>query len=121
MPSYMTYGAKWNPDAKEYHVLMPRPDAVQDACLRQRIESLAAAAGRTLGCRGYFRVDLREHCGEVYVMDVNPNPDINTDSGFMRQAYARGMRYDEMLDKIIKTAIKIFGNRYAEAKNQTLS
>ncbi|MCX8044061.1 MAG: D-alanine--D-alanine ligase [Desulfobacterota bacterium] len=106
MPPFMTYTAKWHPETPEYRSLVPDPDPAIDHELRQQIAAIAEQAGRALGCRGYFRVDIREDQGTLYVIDVNPNPDINEDSGFMRQAYARGRAYDEVLDKIVETAIQ---------------
>jgi D-alanine-D-alanine ligase len=48
---------------------------------------------------------MREKDGELFVLDVNPNPDINRDSGFMRQAYAKGYTYEDVIEKILKSAI----------------
>lgn len=105
LPPFMTYRAKWEPGTREFTAFVPDPCAQLDEKVRQHVSQLAIEAGRLLGCRGYFRVDMREHQGSLYIIDVNPNPDINRDSGFMRQAYARGHAYGEILDKIIKIAI----------------
>lgn len=105
LPHFMTYRAKWEPGTREFTAFIPDPCRQLDEKVRQNISELAIEAGRLLGCRGYFRVDMREHQGSLYIIDVNPNPDINRDSGFMRQAYTRGHAYGEILDKIIKVAI----------------
>jgi D-alanine-D-alanine ligase len=105
MLPFLTYSAKWQTETPEYRALTPSPESPVAPELRDKIVAVAVRAGQALGCRGYFRVDMREHNGGLFVIDVNPNPDINTDSGFMRQAYHRGHAYNDVLDKIIKTAI----------------
>lgn len=102
---FLTYSAKWQTETREFRALIPSPANPVPPELRDRIVDVAVRTGQALGCSGYFRVDMREHNGRLFVIDVNPNPDINTDSGFMRQAYHKGYTYDDVLDKIIKAAI----------------
>ena len=90
LPPFMTYRAKWEPHSREFSAFVPDPCFPLDEKMRQNISKLAIQAGGLLGCRGYFRIDMREDRESLYIIDVNPNPDINQDSGFMRQAYARG-------------------------------
>jgi len=40
-----------------------------------------------------------------YVIEVNPNPDISPDTGFVRSAAAAGITYDELLYKISTLAL----------------
>ena len=58
-----------------------------------------------MGCRGYFRVDLRERKGRLFILEVNPNPDINTDSGFARQSARRGFAFAGMVARLVDTAM----------------
>ncbi|MCM8812385.1 MAG: ATP-grasp domain-containing protein [Candidatus Omnitrophica bacterium] len=102
---FFTYAAKWDTASVEYRKLTPSPQADIPTAARQRIGRFAAAAAQALGCRGYCRVDLRARGGELAVIDVNPNPDINDDSGFMRQAAARGWLFTEVIQKIIEQAV----------------
>ncbi len=71
----------------------------------RRVLEAAAAAGTALGCRSYFRVDLRERDGVPFVLDVNPNPGINTDSGFARQAAAAGLAYPALITAILEDTL----------------
>lgn len=102
---FLSYNAKWKAETEEYKVLTPSPDEAIDEQLKRKIITTAREAGKALGCRNYFRVDMREKDGELFVLDVNPNPDINRDSGFMRQAYAKGYTYEDVIEKILKSAI----------------
>lgn len=105
MAPFMTYAAKWDDESPEFKALLPSLERAIDEALKTAITGCAVKAGRALGCRGYFRVDMREKGGRVFVIDVNPNPDINVDSGLIRQAYHKGYSYAEVLEKIIQAAI----------------
>jgi D-alanine-D-alanine ligase len=48
---------------------------VQDRALAARLEAACAAVFRQMGGAGYARCDVREDArGELFVIDVNPNP-----------------------------------------------
>ncbi|MBF0252789.1 MAG: ATP-grasp domain-containing protein [Candidatus Omnitrophica bacterium] len=105
---FIDYQAKWDARSESYKKLTPEviPLTSLDAILKKEVNELCRDISKLFGCRGYFRVDVREKNGTLYVLDVNPNPDINEDSGFMRQAYSRGYQYHEVIKMIIKNAIQ---------------
>jgi len=41
--------------------------------------------------QGLFRVDMREKDGRICIIDVNPNPDLNIDSGLANQCKRSGL------------------------------
>jgi D-alanine-D-alanine ligase len=66
----------------------------------------AIASYDALNCRDYARVDIRlSNDGVPYVIEVNPNPDISSDSGFARAATADGISYDDLLYTIANFAL----------------
>ncbi|MFH1878964.1 MAG: D-alanine--D-alanine ligase [Candidatus Omnitrophota bacterium] len=102
-PVFMSFTAKWDTGTDEFHKLVPvvvKGDMLQEG-IKSTIHEVSRKTAGVLGCSGYFRVDLREKNGKIYVLDINPNPDINRDSGFTRQAYAAGLTYEEMISRII--------------------
>ena len=106
-PKIVTYEAKWSPESVYYKNTVPRCPAPLDDSLRQKIEKMALEAYDAMECRDYARVDIRLNQRNVpYVIEVNPNPDISPDTGFVRSAAAAGIGYDELLFKISTFALK---------------
>jgi D-alanine-D-alanine ligase len=104
--NFLTYDSKWEESSDEYRRLMPEVVTGSKDSVIKDINRISVEAGRALGCGGYFRVDLREKDGKLFVIDVNPNPDISKDSGFARQAKARGLSYVDVIEKIISLAME---------------
>ncbi len=102
--SYLTYDSKWISNSPEYKLLMPSLDERIAPEIQKTLLDIAARTAEAFKCRGYFRIDTREKGGKLYVIDVNPNPDISEDSGFMRQAFRKGYTYDSIIGKIIELA-----------------
>jgi D-alanine-D-alanine ligase len=101
-PPFLTYISKWDEKANEFKKIKPSRVLMADVNLKKRIISLARKAAKVLGCRGYFRVDLRTKDGKIFIIDVNPNPDINIESGYVKQARQSGYSYSEIIEKIIQ-------------------
>ncbi len=105
LPPYLAYGAKWDGESPAY-AIESRPCRDDDPQGPTAVE-LAREAGRALGCRGFFRVDLREGTdGKLRIIDVNPNPDLNVDSGFARQALRSGLTYDGVVFQLVLLALQ---------------
>ncbi|MFA7677752.1 MAG: ATP-grasp domain-containing protein, partial [Candidatus Omnitrophota bacterium] len=101
---FLTYSAKWNRDAAEYRRIVPSLKEPIERQIKKKLYKAASLCAKTLGCRGYLRVDMREKEGKFFVLDVNPNPDVSADSGFAKQAYQKGYDYQEMIVKIVQLA-----------------
>lgn len=104
--SFLTFNSKWMSDTPEYEELMPSVDGHIDEETMKKLRDLADRTAKAFGCRGYFRIDTRERNGKIFVIDVNPNPDISRDSGFMKMAAKKGYTYEEMLELIIELAME---------------
>lgn len=108
-----TYEAKWVEDSNAYGltpVLCPAPLAAAPA-LRRRLSETALAAYRVMGCRDYARVDMREQDGVPYILEVNPNPTLASDAGFVRAARAAGYDQPHMAEQIVRMALARNGLR----------
>ncbi|MFA6282039.1 MAG: ATP-grasp domain-containing protein [Candidatus Omnitrophota bacterium] len=105
LPQFLTYASKWDKKTNEFKKIKPFRGQMSDKRLKNRIIDIAGKAAKALGCKGYFRIDLREKDGKIFVIDANPNPDINTDSGYVKQAFKYGYSYNKLIKKIIELAV----------------
>ena len=103
---FLTYSSKWVQESEEFRVLLPSIEERIEPSLKKKILNLAVKAAKILKCKSHFRVDLREKQKELYVIDINPNPDINEDSGFIKQAYHKGYSYPDIIEKILLTSLQ---------------
>ncbi len=103
----LTYEAKWAPGSQDDDLSDPVCPAVIPAKLADRLVRTAEAAWRTMQGKGYGRVDLRvDAAGRVWVLEVNPNPDLNDDAGLARMARAAGWEYPELARRIAEVALR---------------
>ncbi len=101
----VSFQAKWDPYHIAYHKTIPVCPAPLDDKIRKEAEKIALKCFYTLGCRDYARVDMRlSKDNKLFVLEVNPNPDLQEDAGFMRSASHAGYSYDAVLKMIVDFA-----------------
>ncbi|HKI77406.1 MAG TPA: ATP-grasp domain-containing protein [Ignavibacteriaceae bacterium] len=106
LPKIITYDSKWMEDSVYYQNTIPSCPAKLNKKIQKNIEAVALSAYQAINCRDYARVDIRlDKKGSPYVIEVNPNPDISTDSGFARASAAAGLTYSELLKSIANFAL----------------
>lgn len=115
MSRVVGYEAKWREGSFECEHTVPRfPSGPEDAALLRRVQGLAVAAWRVCGLSGYARVDLRlDEAGEPRILEVNGNPCISSDSGFLRAARQAGLQEEDVVRRILEAALR--GRRRQEA------
>lgn len=106
-PHIISYDAKWNPLKEVYH----RMDTVCPPRLTRRqwekIEEVALKAFEVTGCRDYARLDIRlAPRNKVYVLEVNPNPDLTEGVSLMESAEVAGYEFSETLAMIVELALE---------------
>lgn len=107
-----TYEAKWVKGCPEYRGSVPICPAIVSPEVEKDIKGVALAAYRALRLRDYGRVDIRVGAeGIPYVIDVNPNPSISVDSGFVRAASVAGFTYERLINRIVEGALGRLHNR----------
>lgn len=106
LPKIVTYDGKWVANSVYFENTKPKCPANLDTKTKRRVEEAAIKSYAALGCRDYARVDIRlSSNGIPFVIEVNPNPDISSDSGFARAASAVGISHSELLYRITKFAV----------------
>ena len=118
LPKIVTYDGKWIEGSTYYNYTKPVCPANIDSDTRTRIEETALYAYKVLNCRDYARVDTRlADDGTLYVIEINPNPDVSSDSGFARAAAASGKSYSELLYSLTSFALQ---RKYNDTKNKAV-
>lgn len=102
-PRIVDYEAKWETDSAAY-LATPRSFdfAPADAPLIAELTDLALAAWRLFGLAGYARVDFRvDAAGRPAILEVNLNPCLAPDAGFVAAAARAGLDYDAVIGSIV--------------------
>ena len=74
--------------------------------LKNKIYDLSLKTYRAVECRDFGRVDFRvDSEGRPYVLEINPLPSLSTEDVFMLVAKNIGISYEEMIGKILTSAI----------------
>lgn len=106
-PRIVSYRAKWDEESLMYSSTVPICPAIIPERLENRIKDIAIRSHVCIGCRDYSRVDMRTDArGGLYVLEVNPNPDISPNAGFARAARVAGYSYQDMILKISQSALE---------------
>jgi len=107
IPRICCYEAKWLEDHELYRATPPVCPARINERLRRKLQNLAVAAFKAMGCRDYARVDMRlSPRDKVYILEVNPNPDISLNAGYARALKAAGIAYHEFWELMIHNALE---------------
>jgi D-alanine-D-alanine ligase len=100
-PLIATGKAKWDVEYQKKIGLETRP-AELDARVGNEFERLSKRIYRVLGLSGYARIDYRfTEDGRMYVLEVNPNPQIAHNEDFADSAEHSGVEYQALLQRIM--------------------
>jgi D-alanine-D-alanine ligase len=99
-----TYTAKWDETSDEYKAAPVRVGVTMPPAVMDRLADVTKRVYRLLGARDYSRVDTRvTPAGEVYVLELNPNPAITSvmiDEGLPTV----GGTYDKFIAALVRNA-----------------
>ena len=107
---FYDYDAKYvNPDGARLEVPAELPEEQL-----ARIREVAARAYRTLEAEGYARVDLFVSPeGRIFLNEINTIPGFTTISMFPRMCQVGGLKYSEILDRLIDLGMERHKKRQA--------
>lgn len=107
-PHIVDYEAKWDSEAAAYANTPRRFDfPPEDAPLVAALQDLALKAWRLFGLAGYARVDFRvDAAGRPTILEINVNPCLAPDAGFVAAAERAGLGYDAVVGCIVAAAVK---------------
>jgi D-alanine-D-alanine ligase len=107
-PKIVGYDAKWRAGSFEY-TNTPRTFAFSsaDKHLLSTVTAIAKQCWTLFGCTGYARVDFRiDDLNNPWVLEINANPCISPDSGFIAAANEAGMSREDVVRAICNDAMQ---------------
>ena len=102
-PKIVSYAAKWISDSFEYRNTTRRfRFPAKDAPVIARLGDLAVGCWNAFGLGGYARIDFRiDKNGSPWVVDINPNPCLSPDAGFMAAAAQSNLTDTDVVERIV--------------------
>lgn len=97
------YEAKWQQESFAYqHTQRSYTFANEERDLVEELKRLAKAVYDLFGSSGYARVDFRvDEQNRPFILEMNSNPCITADSGFIAAASQAGMSYVEVIEQLL--------------------
>ena len=108
MPKIVDYKAKWIEGSPEYEGTTRVLDfPPEDAPLLSELSSLAQKCWEGFDLKGYARVDVRVDAdNNPWVLEINANPCISPNGGFMAASEKSGVLYHDMIACIVQDALR---------------
>jgi len=105
-PRMVGYRAKWDEGSFEFSGTPRRFDFPRtDAPLIKELVGLSRECWRLFELRGYARVDFRvDASGRPWILEVNTNPCLSPDAGFMAAAARAGLTLEDVVKRIVGEA-----------------
>jgi D-alanine-D-alanine ligase len=104
-PRIVGYAAKWDETAPEYHATR-RVFTELPAAERELLCDVALQCWALFDLAAYARVDIRlDDAGIPWVLEVNANPCLTPDAGFVAAAAASGRNYKQIIELITSAAL----------------
>ena len=112
-PKMVGYRAKWDEGSFEYGNTPRRFDFPgEDERLLQTLISMSRKCWKAFELRGYARVDFRvDGSGRPWVLEINTNPCISPDAGFMAAAGRAGLSMEDVVRRIVAEATHKSGRK----------
>jgi D-alanine-D-alanine ligase len=100
-----SYDAKWREGTHEYEATPLISPVHLAPPLMERLSDIVCRAFQLVGCRDYARVDVRMGpSGEFFILEVNPNPFINS-IGMINALAAMGRTHPEWVVDLVTHAL----------------
>ena len=97
---------KWSAKYQKKHGISTSEAQLPEAT-SEAIKRVAKRVYRTLNMSGYARMDLRTDIeGRFFVLEANANPQLAFGEDFAESAERTGLRYDELLQRILNVGLK---------------
>ena len=97
---------KWDPKYQAKYGITTRAAQDLDPAVSQALIHQSKRIYKALHLTGYARMDFRVRSdGRVYVLEANANPNLTAEEDFADSALSAGLRYDDLLQKILSLGL----------------
>jgi len=101
-----TAKVKWDHDYQKKNGIDTGAAKDLDPAVEEQISRICKRVYRTLSLSGYARMDLRlTPDGRVYIIEANPNPNLEFGEDFSESAEKAGVNYEALLSKIMNLGL----------------
>jgi D-alanine-D-alanine ligase len=106
LPKILSYESKWLPDSPYWTEIKYKEADLSEEAYRNIVDYSKKLFAK-LECRDYARFDFRADAdGTIKLLEVNPNPGWCWDGKLNFMAEFAGISYQELLEKIINSAVE---------------
>jgi D-alanine-D-alanine ligase len=107
-PKVLGYKSKWDEDSFEFKNTQRTFDLGKSGnTIYRQLAEISEKCWHALDLRGYARVDFRmDENGNPIILEINSNPCITPGSGFYAACEYAGIKFTQVVDRIIKDALK---------------
>jgi D-alanine-D-alanine ligase len=106
-PRFTTLRAKWDDAYRKKWGIRNGPPAELPDGIAEKLSRTARLAYRILKIRGLVRLDVRlTEQGEIFVIEVNPNPSLARTDDFAMSAKDAGLDYETLIQRILDNAVR---------------
>ena len=106
LPAIATRKVKWDRAYQQKYGITTREARELPPLLLARIDRMARRIYRALHLSGYARIDFRLRAdGSLFVLEANPNPNLEQAEDFAASAQAAGVGYGKLLDRIMRLGV----------------
>lgn len=105
-PEIVDYAAKWDEASFEFiNTVRTFKFSEKDSPLLAQLQEISRQCWHLFECRGYVRVDFRvDRMNQPWVLEVNANPCISPDSGFVAALNSAGYSYTQMVERVLRAS-----------------
>jgi len=106
-PKIVDYAAKWDTECEAYHATRRSFEfAPDDQNLLLKLENICHQCWQIFGLGGAARIDFRiDPNGNPWILEINANPCLSSDAGFMIAANKAGLSAQDVIKKLIPSTI----------------
>lgn len=102
-PKIVGYKAKWDDSSPEFHQTNRTFHTLEkETSLKENLINICRQSWKAFNLKGYVRIDFRVDAqNNIYILEINGNPCISPDSGFVAAIQHSGYSIETMMQRIL--------------------